>query len=534
MRDEELIKYLSKNLITESKREPYRPPPGSVLGGPEPHRPSGQGVFGPPPKPDNPNKPIRLPIPNKEDETKKGKYGNVRYPTKPNTKDNLGETSNYKEYFKQQLIEDLVNEGRLRDALGRGADVIGKFGPVAALSAALIASPHVAQQSQGPLNLGGSKIKQVEKQGTPSTTHTRTITTPGTPGTPNDRGVSDLKLTIPDFPAISLPSLKIPGTGSKGTPGTPGTPASVKTGTFKGSFTGQKDPKTGQAKIRDGRIKPGAETFHVETEDPGMIGMIQQRAVPGSITHTAATDALKGTVVPGTPATAGTPARAPLATPSIKLFGGMKGRTITIPGREGKAGTPGTPTTVKTDVTTFPGTPGEPGIRTAEHSRGVPDASLHLVPNRSEYIKPDETGIETVGTKRRRGSTPTPPSPSTGNGSGSGRGPSPTPFTNGSGSGRGPSPTPFTDGSGRVPSPRPPSPPSPRLPSPQGTKEVETYRPGRVPVKTNPITGRRSRPGGRGVGTRQVPSGSLAAQRGSAPSIMDQYDLVQLFKGKLI
>ena len=112
MRDEELIKYLSKNLITESKRpsNPESPDPRVVFGGPPRDKPDPRVVLGPPPKPDNPNKPIILPIPNIEDKTKKGKYGNVRYPTKPNTKDNLGETSNYKEYFKQQLIEDLIVE----------------------------------------------------------------------------------------------------------------------------------------------------------------------------------------------------------------------------------------------------------------------------------------------------------------------------------------------------------------------------------------------------------------------------------------
>jgi hypothetical protein len=144
--------------------------------------------------------------------------------------------------------------------------------------------------------------------------------------------------TVPTTNFVSTrPEPAIPGTQQETT---------IGHGTFE--FTGQAHPLHGTPVIKDGQIKPGADTFKVNTAtgethrlNPNNYAwtkvshfqyvapsrdQIEQRSAPGSATHTAIQAAkAQDTVVPGTPGSPAVPSK-------LMAVPGTREVTSTIPG----------------------------------------------------------------------------------------------------------------------------------------------------------------------------------------------------------
>jgi len=185
-------------------------------------------------------------------------------------------------------------------------------------------------------------------------------------------------------------------------PAIPGTQQETMVGHGTFEFTGQAHPLHGTPVIKDGQIKPGADTFKVNTAtgethrlNPNFSwtrvahsqyvaptrDQIEQRSVPGSHTHTAIQTAkAQDTVVPGTPGSPAVPSR-------LMAVPGTREVTSTIPGQ----------TKTVFDVTSVP-------QNTTMTIPGSPE-TISLVPRSDEYLNTSKP----LGIQRRRETEPTSP-----------------------------------------------------------------------------------------------------------------------------
>jgi len=187
-------------------------------------------------------------------------------------------------------------------------------------------------------------------------------------------------------------------------PAIPGTQQETMVGHGTFEFTGQAHPLHGTPVIKDGKIKPGADTFKVNTAtgethrlNPNDYAwtkvshfqyvaptrdQIEQRAVPGSVTHTAIQAAkAQDTVVPGTPGSPAVPSR-------LMAVPGTREVTSTIPGE------------TKTVFDTI----SVPAQSIRMHIPGSP-ATTSLVPRSDQYLDTSKP----IGIEQRRKTELTPP-----------------------------------------------------------------------------------------------------------------------------
>lgn len=178
-------------------------------------------------------------------------------------------------------------------------------------------------------------------------------------------------------------------------PAIPGTQQETMVGHGTFEFTGQAHPLHGTPVIKDGQIKPGADTFKVNTAtgethrlNPNSSwtrvahsqyvaptrDQIEQRSVPGSHTHTAIQTAkAQDTVVPATPGSPAVPSR-------LMAVPGTREVTSTIPGQ----------TKTVFDVTSVP--------KNARMTIPGSPQTISFVPRSDEYLDTSKP----VGIQRRR------------------------------------------------------------------------------------------------------------------------------------
>lgn len=266
------------------------------------------------------------------------------------------------------------------------------------------------------------------------------------------RGTPGTMITIPQGSMDVAGSATLPTTHSVSTQPFPGTPAiAAHTPVHHGvlEFTADAHPQHGTPVIKDGKIKPGNETFRVNTQTgethragsgvnqwipvahssytPPTRDQIEQRAVPGSATHTQIQKLKQMELAgsqPGTAEIPGTPSR------TLPVFGTKDVKTITsVPAPDAQIFSPGLPTRTgllpRADEyidTSKLGIPSYQTKETLEKERLL--RTTEIVPRSERTAPPQETvpqrsGPSTSDTIRRnaanrdssgrlRGSTPTP------------------------------------------------------------------------------------------------------------------------------